>query len=99
MPTKKDYLFAVVPGLKDMSNILARKAEEAMIKRAEWVDGTIAKALPKWKLKLLNKYPNPILAKLLFINIEIINQELVGNFGTQVRIKLNGKLIGKRNFV
>lgn len=80
------------------SNILEKYAGAAMKERARWIDSTIEKALPEWKLKIMRKYPYPILARLLLINIEIENVKLIANFGTRVEIKLNGKLIGKRNF-
>lgn len=80
------------------SQLLAEKAGAAMRERARWIDSTIEKALPEWKLKIMRKYPYPILARLLLINIEIKNIKLIADFGTRVEIKLNGKLIGKRNF-
>lgn len=82
----------------NVDNLLEKKAGASMRERARWIDSIIEKALPEWKLKIMRKYPYPILAKLLLINIEIKNVQLIANFGTRVEIKLNGKLIGKRNF-
>ena len=78
--------------------ILNQKASEIARERAEWIDSTIAEALPVWKRKVLEWIPNRFIARILLINIEIINETLIGNFGTKVRIILNGKVIGERNY-
>lgn len=78
--------------------ILNKKASEIARERNEWIDSTIAKALPEWKRKVLEWFPNRFVARFLLVNVEIINETLIGNFGTKVRIILNGKVIGERNY-
>lgn len=78
--------------------LLCRKVEQLGLERARWIDKTIEKNIPKWKADILLKYPHRILARILNINIDIINQQLIADFGTQVIIKLNNKVIGKRKY-
>lgn len=78
------------------THILNKTVEKIARERADWIDSTIQSHLPKWKVWLLKKYP--FLKSFLAVNIEIINEELIADFGTRVWIKLNGKVIGKRNY-
>ena len=77
---------------------LAKTTEKIARERAEWIDSTIASWIPAWRMKLLKKFPSKWLARILIGEVEIINEELIGNFGTQVWIKLNGKVIGQRKY-
>ncbi len=60
-------------------------------KKSAWIDKTIRDAVPEWKLKILQKVNTTIIRKLLNVNLEIITEELIGNFGNQTIIKIIGK--------
>ena len=81
-----------------MDSIISKLVEKVMNDRAKWIDGTIQDAVPKWKLDLLQKINHSLLRKFIRGDIEIINETLIADFGTKVIIKLNGKVIGERNY-
>lgn len=65
--------------------------------QSKWIDETIFNALPEWKMKLIKRYKSRFIAWLLGVNVEIIHEELIANFGKRIIIKLNGKVIGVRS--
>lgn len=77
-----------------MNNLVEKMANE----RALWIDTTIKKAVPEWKLNLLKRINHPLIRKVIGVDIEIINETLIVDFGTQVIIKLNNKIIGQRKY-
>lgn len=79
---------------KIMNNLVEKMANE----RALWIDTTIKKAVPEWKLNLLKRINHPLIRKVIGVDIEIINETLIVDFGTQVIIKLNNKIIGQRKY-
>ena len=81
------------------THILNKKTEEIARIRAEWIDSEFKKAVPAWKMFFLERFPSEWLARLLLVNAEVINEELIADFGTQVYLKLNGKVIAKRKFI
>ena len=82
-----------------MKDILQQITENISTERAKWLDSVIKKAIPKWKLKILLRYNHWIVRKWLGINLEIITEELIADFGTRYVVKLNGKLIAERKFI
>lgn len=87
--------------MKDLqpTYILNKSVEQIAKERSEWIDSTIAMWIPAWRMKLLKKFPSKLLFKILVGDLEIINEELIANFGTRVWIKLNGKVIGRREYL
>lgn len=79
--------------LKDMASELVG---DIALERAEWIDSTIRSHLPSWKVYVLECFPG--LKPFLFIDIEILSETLIANFGVQITIKLNGKVIGQRKY-
>lgn len=68
-------------------------------KRAWWIDTTIRENIPSWKWGCLKMFPNLWIALILNIDIEIICEELIADFGQRIIIKLNGKMIGTKSFI
>jgi len=82
----------------DAYDPINRMCNDLSIERSKWIDSTIAMWIPHWRLKLLKKYPYKWLSNLLIGDIEIVNEELIVDSGTRVWIKLNGLVIGTRDF-
>lgn len=81
-----------------MRAIINKLVEKEARKRSMWIDNTIFKNLPKWKVDLIKKSRSRLVAKLLGVNIEIEHHPLLMGFGYKIVIKLNGKIIGKRMY-
>ncbi len=89
--------------IKDgQKNILDKYLKELEDKRARWIDSVVKRNVPYWKLFLLTKFKNsPIketLLKLLKVNLEMEVNQLIGNFGYEIVISLNGKVIGRKKY-
>lgn len=79
-------------------DVLQKTTEQIAEEQARFIDQTIAEHVPQWKLSLLRKFQYPLLARILFVNVEVEHSTLVANFGKEVRVKLNGKVIGSRKY-
>ena len=88
--TKFDGLF--------VDHFLGDKAEKIGKAKAVWIDKTIAAWIPAWRIKLLKRYPSKLLSKILIGEIEIVEEQLIADFGTRTWIKLNGLVIGSMNW-
>lgn len=77
--------------------ILNKKVEEVARERSEWIESVITENIPGWKIWLVKRFP--FLKNFLQIKVEIINEELIADFGMRVWIKLNGEVIGQRKFL
>lgn len=77
---------------------IAELAGELSYKRAGWIDSTLRGSVPLWKITVLERFPNKLLARLLNVNVEIIYKHIVDKFGITVILKLNGEVVGSRYF-
>lgn len=64
-------------------------------KVAKHIDDSIFNAIPKWKGKLLRKYPHRLLARILRVNIEIEHRESISLLGKEITVKVNGHVVKK----
>ena len=81
-----------------MDDFIITRIDKLANEKSKWIDQTILNSIPVWKASLLKKYPSKFLATILRVNIEIIYEELIGNFGRRIIIKNNGKIIDSRMF-
>ena len=81
-----------------MKNIVDNYVEKMANDIAKWTDDTIKENVPEWKLNFLMKLNHPLLRKFLRVDIEIISEDLIAEFGIQKIIKLNGKVIGRMKY-
>lgn len=80
--------------------ILSEMAEGAAQKQAEWMDTVVFSNISGWKGDLLLRFPNRYLARILGIKVEVEHRRLdVGNFGNEITVTLNGRVIGKKKFI
>lgn len=78
--------------------ILEKTTEEIAMERARWLDAVIRSNIPEWKIRVLLKWNNLLLRKLLRADIKTINETLIADFGTRVVVLLNGKQIAERKY-
>lgn len=75
---------------------IAKKVEQIMYRRAQWIDELIRLLLPEWKIRILLILKFRFIRKLLNVNIEIENLEVPRGLCTTVL--LNGKVVGINTF-
>lgn len=80
-----------------IGNMVEKKARE----QSEWIDSTVKSLLSKWQVFIIESSKTPrMIAGLVArsADIEIIHQELIGNFGWEIIIKQHGEVKAKRKF-
>lgn len=80
------------------NNPIQEATERIAIERAKFIDDTINRNVPSWKLNLLKKFNYTWLKKVIRADIEIITQALIADFGNETIILLNGKVIGRYKY-
>lgn len=78
-----------------MRNPLQKYLVKMAIKEGRWIDKTIKKNVPEWKLRLLKRFNKKLMRKFLNVNLEFSHQDLITDFGHTTSIRLNGKVIGE----
>lgn len=72
-----------------MTNPLYEATEKFAKEESKFIDDAIKELVPMWKLNLLLKVNTTFLRKLLKVNIEIIKEELIADFGWRIIVKNN----------
>lgn len=81
-----------------VGDYLGTIAESRARYRAEWIDSVIVGNLPKWKLRLVQRFGMCRLTYFILPKIEIIHERLIAEFGVQTTIKIGGHTIASRKF-
>ena len=74
-------------------NIIEQIVEHIATERGKNIDTAVQELLPKWKWKLLKKYPSRTLMWLLGVNLILEVQDKIGDLGAIIKVKVNNKTI------
>lgn len=82
-----------------MTDILASEYVDRREKeKSQWMDAEVIKHLPFWQGILIMLLPKKFVCDLLKLDIQIGTKGLIANFGEEVVIKINNKIVAKRKF-
>lgn len=69
-----------------MKNPLYEITEKFAREESKWIDEAIKELVPMWKLNLLLKVNTTFLRKLLGVDIKIVKEELIADFGWRITV-------------
>lgn len=78
-----------------MKNPINKLTEKLMKKEASAIDKILFSSIPKWKARILRRYPTRFIAKLLNINILIEKRILTDDLGYKKVIYINNIPVGE----
>lgn len=84
-----------------IDDLIYRITNEKAKEQSEWIDSTVKSLLSKFQVFIIESSKTPNLIKKVVAKsagIEIIHQQLIGNFGWEVIIKKNGEVKARRKF-
>lgn len=79
-----------------MTNIIQKYTTKMATEQAKFIDESIKKLVPSWKLKILLKFNYTWLQKLLNVKIEIIHEELIADFGKRITVISGEKYLSRK---
>lgn len=84
-----------------INNVINSVTEKKAKERSEWIDSTFKSLLSDWQVFIIESSRTPYLIKRIVAKssgIEIINKQLIGEFGWEVIIKKHGLVKARRKF-